>query len=261
MASTTLSFLVFINMYFIQRDVNDLDGRTYKTETSCELLTDRTHDMSEHIEDVLTACDNRTQSLDINISTSGEDISGLYINAKYTQPYKVYSVDSPEKHKRKIYTEYTAVTLKSSLQYKLLNSDVDGDGVVDRYHDEESGVRIVIDQYGVARFCVAVGTYWAEGKIGRLIDFIMENGAVIPCVTCDVKQDVHTMNEKGKYGHVANDLIEFYIDPAVRPFVDSWEGVGLRYVAGDVSTARDDFVGAVTKVIVYDDYITGFEDQ
>lgn len=187
----------------------------------------------------------------------------MYAEASPKVPYKVYEVDNPQYHKKKIYTEFTEVTLKSSLQYKLLYSDWDGDGVIDRYSDYQSGVRVIRDQYGVERFCVAVGTFWAEGHIGRYIDFVTENGEVIPCVTCDVKQDVHTKGFKGKYGSAANDLIEFYVDPMVLPFVDydNVSGAGLRFPAGDVSTARNDFKGAIVKVIVYDAYMEGFEFQ
>lgn len=182
-----------------------------------------------------------------------------YITANPGSPYKHYLVDNPNSHKKKIYTEYTAVTRKTSLQYKLLNQDLDGDGKPDRYTDTESGVRIVQDKNGVWRYCVAAGTYWANGEIGRLIDFITENGKVIPCVTCDVKQDIHTMGGQGKYGYVANDVIEFYTDPA-RKAVDSWNGLPLKYKAGDVSTAKELFEGAVTEVIVYDEYVEGFEE-
>lgn len=183
-----------------------------------------------------------------------------YIIANAVSPYTVYTVENPEKHKKKIYTEYTEVTDKTSKQYKLLNMDEDGDGAKDIHTDVESGVRVITDQYGVTRFCVAVGTYWSGGKIGRFIDFVMENGSIIPCIVCDVKQTRHTKQYQNKYGSIANDLIEFYIDPR-KPFVDYDEnGNGLRYKAGDVSSARQDFEGAVKKIIVWDDYLTGFEN-
>ena len=254
-----LTLALLINLSSLERKVNRVQNRMHEIEADSTNLTNYVHSTVEE-------CNNRTKQIDVMTTTDVENIKELYTVADVNTPYKVFDVDNPSKHTKKIYTEYTAVTKKSSLQYELLNMDIDGDGVVDRLYDKVSGVRVVIDQYGTTRFCVAVGTYWADGEIGRFIDFVMDNGNVIPCITCDVKQDIHTMGEKGKYGYIANDLIEFYTDPTARGYVDSYidengNVVKLRYYAGDVSTTREDFAGAVRKVVVYDDYYEGFEKQ
>lgn len=232
-----------------------------KNEKTMDLLKDDIYALQEKDKEILAKNIEYIELVKTNYTNyykSELTYTGVIVGV----PYKVYPVDNPEKHRRKIYTEFQRVNDKTSLQYKLLHGDWDGDGIADRYSDKESGVRVIRDRYGVERLCVAIGSYWADGHIGRFVDFVMENGSVLPCVTCDVKQDIHTMGENRKYGSAANDLIEFYIDPLVRPIVDYCEtGEGLRYHAGDVSTAREEFAGSILKVIVYDEYIDGFEFQ
>lgn len=251
-----MSFVLMLNIFSMERRCNKIAQEINDVREENELLNETVNE-----------CVSRSNTIEIKLQSNKNSDDETYVlaDAKAINSHTKY-VDNPERHVKKIYTEYTAVTKKSSLQYKLLYADIDGDNVADILHDKESGVRIVIDQYGTTRFCVAVGTYWANGEIGRFIDFVMENGNIIPCITCDVKQDIHTIEEKGKYGFKANDLIEFYTDPKARGYVDSYideDGniVKMRYKAGDVSTSREDFVGAVTKVIVYDDYLEGFENQ
>ena len=155
------------------------------------------------------------------------------------------------KHKKKVYTNYRAVTLKSSAQYKLLQNT---------YTDSRTGIRVIEDKYGDLRYCVALGNYWVQDQIGLMVDFYMTNGYILKCVVCDVKQDIHTMNGNRKYGSAANDLIEFYIDPSALPVVDYYitengKALPLAYPAGDVSYAGEEFQGGIKFIIIYNEII------
>lgn len=105
------------------------------------------------------------------------------------------------------------------------------------------------DTNGNDRYCVALGTFWAGGHpehIGRCIDVIMVNGAVLRCVLGDVKQEEHTKNNK--YGKTNNDVLEFIVDTRKLP----------QGVHGDVSMCAEEFEGDVKEMIVYDEWIEGF---
>ena len=87
-------------------------------------------------------------------------------------------------HEFKPYTGFWAYNAKGTAQHSLQ--------MVAR-SDERTGIRIVTDPLGVDRFCVALGAAWAGGHpehIGRCVDVVMINGAVLPCVLADVKQQV-----------------------------------------------------------------------
>ena len=164
--------------------------------------------------------------------------------------YRQEEIDST-KHKKKIYTDYRAVTLKSSEQYKLLQKTVT---------DSRTGIRVIEDKYGDLRYCVALGQYWARNQIGLMVDFHMENGYILKCVVCDVKQDIHTIGGKGKYGSAANDLIEFYLDSGALKVCDWYidgngKRVSLVYPAGDVSHAGEEFKGGIKSIIIYDEIV------
>lgn len=164
--------------------------------------------------------------------------------------YRWEEIDST-KHKKKVYTDYRAVTDRSSDQYKLLKQTTT---------DSRTGIRVIEDKYGSLRYCVAVGQYWARNQIGLLIDFYMANGHILKCVVCDVKQDIHTMNKERKYGSAANDLIEFYIDTKALPVKDWFineKGIALplAYPAGDVSYAGEEFQGGIKFIIIYNEII------
>ena len=74
----------------------------------------------------------------------------------------------------KCYTRYTAITRKSSLQYKLQKEYA---------YTGDYGIRMVD-----GRFCIAVGTAVTK-KMGQYIDVVLENGTVIPCIAADQKAD------------------------------------------------------------------------
>ena len=141
-----------------------------------------------------------------------------------------------EDHSYKPYERYTALTNKSSAQYKLQQVAV----------TNEQGFRVCKDPNGELRYCVAMGTAWAGGQpedIGRCIDIYMENGAVLKCCLGDVKRSEY-------YGRKHNDLVEFIVDISKLQ-----ENIKK---AGDVSVAGPEFVGEAAKVVAYEDLFIRF---
>lgn len=117
--------------------------------------------------------------------------------------------------------------------------------------DERTGIRIVTDPYGDDRYCVALGTYWAGAHpehIGRCLDVVMVNGAVLKCVLADVKRQEHTKGQRNRYGLDNNDILEFIVDERYLP----------SGVYGDMSAAGPEFEGDVSHMIIYDFWIEGF---
>ena len=170
-----------------------------------------------------------------------------------TEPklYRWEEIDST-KHKKKIYTDYRAVTDKSSEQHKLLKHT---------FTDSRTGIRVIEDKYGDLRYCVALGSYWARNQIGLMVDFYMDNGFILKCVVCDVKQDKHTVGGQGKYGYIANDLIEFYVDTKAIGVVDWYADengtlIPLSFPAGDVSFVGEEFSGGIKFILIYDELLS-----
>jgi len=153
-------------------------------------------------------------------------------------PYVVKEVDKG--HPFKPFTGYWAYNLKGSAQHKLQK--------VART-DERTGIRVVTDPYGVERYCVALGTFWAGGHpehIGRCLDVVMVNGSVLPCVLADVKRQEDAKGNK--YGRINNDVLEFIVDERYLP----------SGVYGDMQRAGAEFEGDVKEMIIYDFWIEGF---
>lgn len=143
-------------------------------------------------------------------------------------------------HPFKPHTGFWVYDIKGSAQYRLQK--------VART-DERTGIRVVTDPYGVERYCVALGTFWAGGHpehIGRCLDVVMVNGSVLPCVLADVKKQEDA--KWNKYGRINNDVLEFIVDEKHLP----------SGVYGDMQNAGEEFVGDVEKMIVYDIWIEGF---
>ena len=127
----------------------------------------------------------------------------------------------------KSYMPYTAITSKSSPQYKLQQSTYTG----------TYGIR----QYG-NRYCVAIGTAF-NADVGTYFDLILANGAVIPCIVADIKANNHT--DSNNMVTIANGcLTEFIIDSSA-----------LNKNAkrmGDISYCNEDWNSRVEKIRVYD---------
>lgn len=151
-------------------------------------------------------------------------------------------------HEFKPYTGFWAYDAKGTAQHSLQ--------MVAR-SDERTGIRIVTDPLGVDRFCVALGAAWAGGHpehIGRCVDVVMINGAVLPCVLADVKQQEHTKGRKNRYGHINNDVLEFIVEEKYLPAKVNV----LKGGNGDMSKVGPEFEGGVSKMIVYDLWIENF---
>ena len=103
----------------------------------------------------------------------------------------------------KTYAFYTAVTLKSSPQYKLLRSS-------ECYTDEETGIRMVDGCY-----CVALGSYYGT-KIGTKYRITFSTGNQIEVILCDQKADRHT-DSRHQYAVNNSDIVEFYVERSKMP--------------------------------------------
>ena len=127
----------------------------------------------------------------------------------------------------KSYMSYTAITSKSSPQYKLQQSTYTG----------TYGIR----QYG-DRYCVAIGTAF-NADVGTYLDLILTNGTVIPCIVADIKADRHT--DSNNMITIANGcLTEFIVDSsALNKNAKSM---------GDISYCNEDWNSRVEKIRVYD---------
>lgn len=135
-----------------------------------------------------------------------------------------YSV-TVKSHGFKSYTKYTAITRKSSKQYKLQKEFA---------YTGEYGIRQVN-----GRFCIAVGTGVTK-QMGQYVDVILENGTVIPCIVCDQKADQHT--DKRHITTVHNRCVcEFYLGEVLPE---------IKY-HGDVSYACEEWKSPVCEFRVY----------
>ena len=127
----------------------------------------------------------------------------------------------------KSYMPYTAITSKSSPQYKLQQIAYTGTYGIRQYDN---------------RYCVAIGTAF-NADVGTYFDLILANGTVIPCVVADIKADRHT--DSNNMITIANGcLTEFIIDSSA-----------LNKNAkrmGDISYCNEDWNSRVEKIRVYD---------
>ena len=127
----------------------------------------------------------------------------------------------------KSYMPYTAITSKSSPQYKLQQIAYTGTYGIRQYDN---------------RYCVAIGTAF-NADVGTYFDLILANGTVIPCIVADIKADRHT--DSNNMITIANGcLTEFIVDSST-----------LNRNAkrmGDISYCNEDWDSRVEKIRVYD---------
>ena len=127
----------------------------------------------------------------------------------------------------KSYMPYTAITSKSSPQYKLQQIAYTGTYGIRQYDN---------------RYCVAIGTAF-NADVGTYFDLILANGTVIPCIVADIKADRHT--DSNNMVTIANGcLTEFIVDSSA-----------LNKNAkrmGDISYCNEDWNSRVEKIRVYD---------
>lgn len=128
--------------------------------------------------------------------------------------------------KTKTFAYYTAVTVKSSPQYKLLNSK-------ECKTDKETGIRMVDGCY-----CIALGSYYGS-KIGTKYKITLSSGESFMAILCDQKANRHT-DSKHQYAVRNKDVVEFYVQKGKIP----------RSVRGDYGKLEQ-FKGSVVKIERY----------
>ena len=156
--------------------------------------------------------------------------SGIaYICSKYISDEQLDYIEyiAPITSGFKSYMPYTAITSKSSPQYKLQQIAYTGTYGIRQYDN---------------RYCVAIGTAF-NADVGTYFDLILANGTVIPCIVADIKADRHT--DSNNMITIANGcLTEFIVDSST-----------LNRNAkrmGDISYCNEDWDSRVEKIRVYD---------
>ena len=155
----------------------------------------------------------------------------LYISKKYVRnkKYSGKKYTIPDYKGFKSWMPYTAITMKSSDQYKLQQSAYTGN----------YGIRMIENRY-----CVAIGTHFLENnkvKIGTYFDLKLKNGTVIHCVLSDIKADRDT--DSSNIFSQNKCCSEFLID---RSSLDS-----SAKLSGDVSSVNKSWNSPVKKIIIY----------
>ena len=126
----------------------------------------------------------------------------------------------------KSYMSYTAITKESSPQYKLQQISYTGN----------FGIRMCNDRY-----VIAVGN-GVEASVGTVVDLVLENGTIIPCIVGDLKANKDT--DAANLVSLNGCCSEFIIDKSA---IDS------RYKrSGDVSDCINCWKSRVVKIIVYE---------
>lgn len=154
--------------------------------------------------------------------------SMAYVHSDLISNQKITSTTYYAPYNRiKSYMPYTAITSRSSAQWKLQQSAYDG----------AFGIRQIN-----GRFCIAVGSAYTS-KIGQYIDLVLENGTVIHCVLADQKANKDTNAENTITEHDGS-LVEFVVSNNLSSKVKRM---------GDISYATDNWNSMITQVIVYDE--------
>ena len=149
-----------------------------------------------------------------------------YIKSDYLtikQPY--VSMSTPSNNSFKSYMPYTAITNKSSQQYKLQQIAYTG----------SHGIRMVN-----GRYCLAVGSYYTT-KIGKYIDLVLANGTIIKCILADCKANAHT---DSTHRQNPNGSITEFI-------VDSKKLHKKAKQMGDISYCNEKWHGEIAEIRVY----------
>lgn len=157
------------------------------------------------------------------------ECSTAYVHSDLISNQKITSTTYYAPYNRiKSYMPYTAITSRSSAQWKLQQS-----AYTDTY-----GIRQVN-----GRFCIAVGSAYTS-KIGQYIDLVLENGTTIHCILADQKADKDTNAENTITEHDGS-LVEF--------IVSSGNLSSTVKRMGDISYATESWNSMITQIIVYDE--------
>lgn len=167
-------------------------------------------------------------ALDKNIETINEHVEVVVDDIPEPEPEPTYVEYAVPKNKGfKSYMSYKCITSKSSPQYILQR---------DRAYTGTYGIRQVD-----GRYCVAVGSYFTK-EIGTLIDLVLENGTVIPCIVSDQKADIDTDSQNIMTTH--NGCVsEFVVDTKVL--------VRMAKRMGDISYCDASWNSPVKTIRVY----------
>lgn len=152
-----------------------------------------------------------------------------YVSADYVsnKKAKYREVTIPNYSGFKSWMPYTAITNRSSKQYKLQQMASTG----------TYGIRCVN-----GRYCIAVGTGVNAG-VGQYVDLVLKNGTVISCIVGDLKANCHTQS---------NNLITIHSDCCSEFIISS---SALNHNArrdGDMSSACDSWDSRVVKIRVFE---------
>lgn len=161
--------------------------------------------------------------------------------AYFPKTYTIKPVESG--HKYKAIERWTTLNAAGSAQWRLQQIA----------RTAENGIRVVKDPEGFDRYCVALGAFWAGGQpehIGRCLDIVMVNGAVLRCVLGDVKGTEDTKQKGNKYGAGNNDVLEFIVEMKELP--------EAARTSRDCSKISQEFEGDVKEMMVWDMWIEGF---
>lgn len=149
-----------------------------------------------------------------------------FIKSKYLTTNKPYiSMATPTHNSFKSYMPYTAITNKSSPQYKLQQLAYTGD----------YGIRMVN-----GRYCLAVGSYYTT-KIGTYIDLVLANGTIIKCILADCKADAHTDTTHRQNPN--GSITEFIVD------INKLNKKAKQM--GDISYCNENWHGEIAEVRIY----------
>ena len=120
----------------------------------------------------------------------------------------------------KQWMDYKKVDSKSSVQYRVLNSE-------NAYTDGKTGLRMCDD-----RICIAIGQGYGI-VAGDYVDVVLANGNVFKCIVGDMKQIAHT-DETNRYhiadGHVLEFIVDTNIFESVDQYPEGFEGTITKLV-------------------------------
>lgn len=177
-----------------------------------------------YLEDYETSIEDYETSIEDDALIDYEIEEDIIDNETNENNYVVKDV--PSNSSFKSYMSYSAITNKSSEQYKLQQQAETGD----------YGIRMIDDRY-----LIALGTYYTS-EIGTEVDIVMENNSILKCILGDIKADIHTDkdNIKTKDGSV----VEFIVD------TESLHKDAKFH--GDLSYCNEDFSGEIAEIKIYE---------
>jgi hypothetical protein len=157
----------------------------------------------------------------------GDDYAYIYSKYISNEECNYRSVYIPNYSGTKTWMAYTAITMKSSPQYRLQQVAYTG----------KYGIRMYD-----GRYCIAVGT-GVTSNIGTYVDLVLANGTVLQCVIGDIKANAHTNSSNLMTIH-SNCCSEFIID------IKNLNSMAKRM--GDMSYVCNEWKSRVVEIRVYD---------